>query len=207
MSVPEDILERAGRLSDPADGLAAIRELRIHLAKLEAMHVENGLRSGWRWSDVAAGLDLSKQAAHRRYAAVMRERLDGSPPARLAVRLARQEASAMGADAVATHHVLLGLTRLDGVPVAHRLAAAGADPDTTRAAIRALGDEPEPRGPQKANGRIPLTPWCRAALQEAITRGGEQPAPEHVLAAVLRDERTGAAQALSRLGVSASAIR
>src|SRR3954471_6038721 len=148
MPVPEDLLERAGRLSDPADGLAAIRGLRIHLAKLEAMHDENGLRSGGGWRGVAAGLDLSKQAAHRRYAAVMRERLDGSPPARLAVRLARQEAAAMGGDAVRTHHVLLGLTRLNGVPVAHRLPAAGADPDTTRAAIRALGDEPEPRGPQ-----------------------------------------------------------
>src|SRR3954467_5785435 len=149
MPVPEDLLERAGRLSAPAEGLAAVRELRIHLAKLEAMHVENGLRSGWRWSDVAAALDLSKHAAPRRYAAVMRERLDGSPPARLAVRLARQEAAAMGADAVATPHVLLGLTRLDGVPVADRLAAAGADPDTTRAAIRALGDQPEPPAQQK----------------------------------------------------------
>src|SRR3954452_14984158 len=129
MPVPEDLLERAGRLSDPADGLAAVRELRIHLAKLEAMHVENGLRSAWRWSDGPAGLSLSKQAAHRRYAAVMRERLDGAPPARLAVRLARQEAAAMGHSAVGTHHVLLGLTRLDGIPVAARLAAAGAGPD------------------------------------------------------------------------------
>ena len=97
------MLARAARLSDPADGLAAIREMRVHLAKLEATHVENGLRGGWRWSDVAAALDLSKQAAHRRYASAMRERLDAvrtAPPARLAVRLARQEADAMGEPAV-----------------------------------------------------------------------------------------------------------
>src|SRR5881392_1332967 len=167
MPSPNEMLARAARLSDPADGLAAIREMRVHLAKLEATHVENGLRGGWRWSDVAAALDLSKQAAHRRYASAMRERLDAvrtAPPARLAVRLARQEADAMGEPAVGTHHVLLGLARLDGTPVAARLAALGAGPDATRNAIAALGDEPEPRGVAKGNGRKPLTPSCRAAL-------------------------------------------
>src|SRR4051794_22504613 len=207
MQSPQDLVARAGRLTDPSDGLAAVRELRAHLARLEAMHVENGLRAGWRWSDVAAALDLSKQAAHRRYAKVMRERLDAAPPARLAVRLARQEAAAMGHGTVGTHHVLLGLTRLDGVPVAARLAAAGAGPDQTRAAVEALGAEPEQVGNGKPNGRAPLTPHCRAALQEAINRGGEQPTPEHVLAAVVRDQRAGAAKALARLGLSPSAIR
>src|SRR3954453_20563525 len=123
MSTTEELLARAGRLTDPAEGLAAVRELRDHLMRLEAIHVENGLRAGWRGSDVAAALELSKQAAHRRYAAAMRERLNATravPPARLAVRLARQEAEAMGDAAVGTHHVLLGLTRLEGTPVATR---------------------------------------------------------------------------------------
>src|SRR2546423_2638671 len=96
MANPNELLTRAAGLSDPADGLAAIRELRVHLARLEATHVENGLRAGWRWSDVAAALDLSKQAAHRRYAIAMRERLDavrGSPPARLAALGANPDAA------------------------------------------------------------------------------------------------------------------
>jgi Clp amino terminal domain, pathogenicity island component len=210
MATPSELLTRAAGLSDPADGLAAIRELRAHLARLEATHVENGLRAGWRWSDVAAALELSKQAAHRRYAAAMRERLNATravPPARLAVRLARQEAEAMGDAAVGTHHVLLGLTRLEGTPVATRLAALGAGPDAARAAIATLGPQAEPAGHAKANGRAPLTPRCRAALQDALARGGEQPAPEHVLAAVLKDTRGGAARTLARLGIARSAIR
>src|SRR5437667_12788987 len=121
MPTLDDLLARATRLDDPAAALDAVRELRIRLDRLEAIHVENGLRGGWRWSDVAAALDLSKQAVHRRYASAMRERLDAvrtAPPARLAVRLARQEDDAMGEPAVGTHHVLLDLARLDGPPVA-----------------------------------------------------------------------------------------
>jgi hypothetical protein len=206
MSSTEELLARAGRLTDPADGLAAVRELRAHLMRLEAIHVENGLRAGWRWSDVAAALELSKQAAHRRYAARMRDRLRMAAPARLAIRFARQEAEAAGADAVGTQHVLLGLARLPGAPVAERLARLGATPDAARDAVAALGPEPEPRGPAKANGRPPVTPRCRAALQEALRRGGEQPAPEHVLAAVVRDGESAAARALEKLGIAGSAI-
>src|SRR4051794_41944240 len=75
MQRPDDLLARAVALHDPSTGLAGVRELRAHLDRLEAIHVENALRGGWRWSDVAAALGLSKQAAHRKYAAVMRERL------------------------------------------------------------------------------------------------------------------------------------
>src|SRR5213080_1647748 len=98
-TTPDDLLARAKRLHDPAAALDAVRELRVRLDRLEAIHVENGLRAGWRWGDVAAALCLSKQAVHRRYARAMRERLDGAgagPTARLAVRLARQEAEAAG---------------------------------------------------------------------------------------------------------------
>src|SRR4051794_41909784 len=107
MATPDDLIARAVRLDDPAGGLAAVRELREHLARLEAIHVENALRDGWRWSDVAGALGLSKQAAHRKYAVAMRERLqregeagatgriviNGS--ARLAGPLGRQEGEAM----------------------------------------------------------------------------------------------------------------
>src|SRR4051794_41635992 len=99
MPSPNEMLARAARLSDPADGLAAIREMRVHLAKLEATHVENGLRGGWRGGDVAAALDLSQQAAHPRYPSAMRERPDAvptPPPPRPAGPPARQEGAAPG---------------------------------------------------------------------------------------------------------------
>src|SRR4051794_6329413 len=179
MSAPDRLLAQALGLHDPAAGLEAVRELREHLARLEAIHVENALRSGWRWSDVASGLGLSKQAAHRKYAATMRERLahaDAAPegerrvvvsaPARLAVMLARQEADAMRRAAVGTEHVLLGLTRLEGSRAAGALAAVGATPEATRTAVDAIG--PEPALAAEATRRLPLTPTCATALRRAL---------------------------------------
>src|SRR5436190_420459 len=168
-TTPDDLLARAKRLHDPAAALDAVRELRVRLDRLEAIHVENGLRAGWRWRDVAAALNLSKQAVHRRYAKAMRERLDtadSGAPVRLALRFARQEADAAGCRAVGTHHVLLGLTRLEGSPVAERLAAAGARADLARAALAQLGPDVEATGAAGPNGRLPLTPACRAAAGE-----------------------------------------
>jgi hypothetical protein len=204
MPTPDDLLARATRLNDPAAALEAVRELRVRLDRLEVIHVENGLRAGWRWRDVAAALNLSKQAVHRRYARAMRERLDGpgsGSPALLAMRLARQEAEAAGCPAVGTHHLLLGLTRLEGTSVAKRLAAAGARADAVRAALTQMGPDIEARGQGVANGRLPLTPACRAAVQRAVDRGDDQPAPEDLLAALVDDGTCGAARVLARLGV------
>src|SRR3954470_8437172 len=208
MQRPDDLLARAVALHDPSNGLAGVRELRAHLDRLEAMHVENALRGGWRWSDVAAALGLSKQAAHRKYAVVMRERLGRtgqSEPAgriavtddtRLAVAFARQEAEALGCGSVGTEHILLGLTRLEDAPVAALLAALGATAQATRDAAAALS----PRAVATA-----VTPRCRAALQgalrEARAMGDDKVEPEHVLLALLDDPDAGAARTLERLGV------
>src|SRR3954471_21466205 len=104
MQRPDDLLARAVALHDPSTGLAGVRELRAHLDRLEAIHVENALRGGWRWSDVAAPLGLSKQGGHPKDPAVMRERMGRAgdrvasgriavtDSTRLAVAFARQEA-------------------------------------------------------------------------------------------------------------------
>src|SRR3954452_4232178 len=98
----DDLLARASALHDPATGLDGVRALREHLDRLEALHVENGLRAGWGWREGARAPALPKQPAHRKSAALMREPLaggaaTGSPGApvtaatRLAVALGRQE--------------------------------------------------------------------------------------------------------------------
>jgi ATP-dependent Clp protease ATP-binding subunit ClpA len=197
MATPDDLIARAVRLDDPAGGLAAVRELREHLARLESIHVENALRDGWRWSDVAASLGLSKQAAHRKYAQAMRPRLErDTGAARLAVLYARQEAAALGADALGTEHLLLGLTRLPGTRATTVLNGLGVTGEAVR---RVLADlQPEPGAP--------FTIPCRAALQDALRdRPGLE--PEHVLLALLRQEGCGANRALAMLGVQTRAIR
>src|SRR4051795_9771428 len=134
----DDLLARAAALHDPAEGLDGVRALREHLDRLEPRHVENGLRAGWSWREVAKGLGLSKQAAHRKYAALMKERLaaagNGAAAApvtaatRLAVALGKQEAEALRRDAVGTEHILLGITRLGTGPAAEALGAGGGAP-------------------------------------------------------------------------------
>jgi Clp amino terminal domain, pathogenicity island component len=197
MATPDDLLARAVRLDDPAGGLAAVRELREHLVRVEAIHVENALRDGWRWSDVAGALGLSKQAAHRKYAQTMRPRLErDTGAARLAVLYARQEAQALGAGALGTEHVLLGLTRLAGTRTAGALGALGI---TSQAVHQVLPDLAPEAG-------APFTEYCRAALQDALRdRSGLE--PEHVLLALLRQEPSNAVRVVRALEVEPSSVR
>nr|MDP9480677.1 helix-turn-helix domain-containing protein [Actinomycetota bacterium] len=57
----EDTLEAA----EPGDGLAAVVALRRLAERLEALHTERALRSGWTWAEVAEALGVSKQAVHK----------------------------------------------------------------------------------------------------------------------------------------------
>ena len=56
---------------DPADALAAVVALRLMADKLERSAVTAALEQGWSWSQIAEALGVSKQAAHKRLAAVI----------------------------------------------------------------------------------------------------------------------------------------
>jgi uncharacterized protein YerC len=53
---------------DPADGLAAVVELRRLADRLEDAEVARALRDGWTWSLVAEALGVSRQAVHKKHA-------------------------------------------------------------------------------------------------------------------------------------------
>jgi hypothetical protein len=53
---------------DPAEGLAAVVALRRLADRLEAGQVERAVRDGWAWSEIAAALGVSRQAAHKKHA-------------------------------------------------------------------------------------------------------------------------------------------
>ena len=63
-----ELARAAVRIADPEEGLAAVAELRERLDALEALHVENAVRSGWSWRQVAEALGVTKQAAHKKHA-------------------------------------------------------------------------------------------------------------------------------------------
>ena len=54
--------------TDPGAGLAAVVALRRLADRLEDSQVEQAMRSGWSWSDVAEVLGITRQAVHKKHA-------------------------------------------------------------------------------------------------------------------------------------------
>jgi hypothetical protein len=70
-------LAGAAASPDPAVGLRAALALRRLAESLERLQVGNARRQGWSWQDIAASLEISKQAVHKRYSATA---ADVAPP-------------------------------------------------------------------------------------------------------------------------------
>ncbi len=56
-----------GPLDPAADQLAAVVALRELADQLEDAAVENALRAGWTWTDVAQALGVTRQAVHKKH--------------------------------------------------------------------------------------------------------------------------------------------
>jgi hypothetical protein len=54
--------------ADPEDGLAAVVALRRLAERLEAAAVEQAMRDGWSWSEVAEALGVTRQGVHKKHA-------------------------------------------------------------------------------------------------------------------------------------------
>ena len=52
----------------PADGLAAVTALRRLADQLEDAAVEQAMREGWSWPEVAEALGVTRQAVHKKHA-------------------------------------------------------------------------------------------------------------------------------------------
>lgn len=209
----EDLLRRALQHADPDDGLRAVAALRARLNALEEDHVRDALRAGSSWADIARSLGISRQAAHKRYAARCRPAADpaataaigATAQARQVIRVAAEEAAALGHVSAGPEHLLLALLRDDVGPAVQALEELDVYYSAVRREVRVLYGEgetlPEPRG-----GRAPISARARRVLERAVREAVESDASEvgveHVLLAVLRDTEGGAVRALSALGVT-----
>ncbi len=52
---------------DPRVGLRAVAALRRLVEQLERLQVRNARDLGWSWQEIAAQLDVSKQAVHKKH--------------------------------------------------------------------------------------------------------------------------------------------
>jgi hypothetical protein len=213
-----ELCRRAQGDDGAADALHAVTALRTRLDTLERSHVGDMLGEGATWSQIAATLGITRQAAHHRYRHLPRckaapapsaevQRMLVTSAARGTVRLARAEAAALGAPAVGTEHLLLALASTSPEPVARVLADAGVDEHALRSTLQpTIVAAPGDANPC-ANG---FTRHARevleGSLREAVERGEGYIGAAHLLLALLRNPAGGAAQTLAALDVEPDAI-
>lgn len=58
--------------ASPEDGLAAVVALRRLADRLESAEVEQALRDGWSWSQIAEALGVTRQAVHKKHAKTLK---------------------------------------------------------------------------------------------------------------------------------------
>jgi hypothetical protein len=215
-----DLLRRAISTEDPDDALRAITTLRGELDRLERDAVACARVAGASWSTIADALSITRQAAQKRHrgasppaAATAAPAATGTvlvtAPARMAVRLGRQEARSMGSDIVGSEHLLLGILRSGGHQAARVLNDLGVTLDDARAAAQpTLVDGKAHMEPAGKDG---ISAYARAVLEqslrEAIARGEAHIGVEHLLLALLREDVGGAARTISELGIDPDAVR
>jgi transposase-like protein len=218
MDQAPELARVASEPAEPMQGLRAVVALRHELDVLEARHVDAALQGGRSWSQIAAALGVSKQAAHKRHAqrsrsagppaapAASRRRLLVTGQARRVVELARQEAHGLGHAELGPEHLLLGLISDDHGTARRALDGAGARLDPAREALAATSEP----GPVQAAGRVRVSAEAREALEqslrEAVLLRDSHLGVEHLLLALLRDPDGPPGRLLAATGVEAGEV-
>lgn len=232
--MPSEVRKLSRRIDqgDPGEALEAIVAIRRRLDILEAGQVDAALQDRWSWSRIAAALEVTKQAAHRKHSARRRTEAASSPPApatrrpapagrqqltitgeaRRVVEYAREEASSLGAEGVGPEHLLLGLLRSPQSQAARALGAAGVSLESARARVGALASSRGGRlaGEAPDGRRPPVLPEARhvfeQALREAVARSDAHLGVEHMLLALIGAERGGAGLLHAQLEIDPTAV-
>lgn len=77
---PVEIARMATDAAAPLSGLRAVASLRRLADMLESQQVENALRAGHGWVEIATALGVSRQAVHKKYAKRFTRNLEGQLP-------------------------------------------------------------------------------------------------------------------------------
>jgi ATP-dependent Clp protease ATP-binding subunit ClpC len=130
-----------------------------------------------------------------------------TPRARLAVEHAEAAAKARGDDEVRPEHLLLGLLDVEHNLALVVLVALEVEPDDLRAEL--LASLPDPGRPRKRHVSFSKTSKkvLELALREALAFGHNYIGCEHLLLAVLREEKSVASKVLRRMGIELRTTR
>jgi hypothetical protein len=222
-----ELVEHALRAAEPAMALRALTALREELVAFERLQVARALDAGETFAGVAKAMDISRQAAHRRYRdlagvsmpdprteqGVRRGRIIVTSEARTAVNLAREEAAALGSAVVGSEHLLLGILRSPDARVTKVLHSAGVTLEAARRCVQPtlIHVTATVAAPQPEPGARGISAYARAvfeqSLREAVARGDGYIGVDHLLLATLGDPHGGAALTLDACGIDPATIR
>jgi ATP-dependent Clp protease ATP-binding subunit ClpC len=122
--------------------------------------------------------------------------------------LSQEEARKLGQMYVGSEHLLLGLIREEDGIAAQALRRLDVNYEETLEQVKRVAEKPGEPAPA---GHIPFTPRAKrvleGALREMLSLGQSYIATEHLLLGILREGNGVAMEALSRMGVSADAVR
>ncbi len=231
-----EIVRQDSSSDQPLDQLvtaaAAAAQLEETTDALLGHFVDRCRRDGRSWTEISAALGVTKQAAHKRFATALASHIAASTPAptferftdraRHVMAESGRAASALGADAVGTEHLLLALFSEPQGLAARALAAMDVSEETVRAAVRAAdGRARQPAGPagpeQPTAGAQPTAAEATAAgprpaysgpaklalrdaLAVALEFGHNYIGTEHLLLALYRNTDSLAARILTSAG-------
>jgi hypothetical protein len=183
---------------------ATAAELAATSDSLVGHFVDQCRAAGHTWAEISEALGVTRQAAHKRYAAVPRlDRL--TERAKAAVGASVDAARGLGHPYVGTEHLLLGLFPPGGI-AAMLLAESG----LTEAAV---AEQVLAHAPRRDAGPAepPFTPLAAevfgGALSEAVALGHNYIGTEHLVLALFRDEDGLAAQILAGAGATHDGYR
>ncbi len=173
--------------------------------------VDAARASGSSWADIGQVLGVSRQAAQKRFVS-KRAKKGGkrgffltrfADTTREIVKGAEAQARWAGSDHVGTEHLVLALVENPGSVPERVSSEMGESATNIRQAAVALIDS-ESKGSQK--GHIPFSPDSKKvlelALREALRANAGHIAGEHLLLAILRDQRSPGAKILLDCGVT-----
>lgn len=121
------------------------------------------------------------------------------------IALAQEEADALEHVRVGTEHLLLGLARTKDEATAPALADAGLTADAIRERVAALEASGAPR--RRRSFTRAAKRAVEGSLREAQALGDKRIGTEHILLALLSDERGGALAIVRDLGADPEALR
>lgn len=238
-----EIVRQDSGSEQPLDQLvtaaAAAAQLEETTDALLGHFVDRCRRDGRSWTEISAALGVTKQAVHKRFATALASHIAASTPAptferftdraRHVMAESGKAASALGAGAVGTEHLLLALFSEPQGLAARALAAMDVSEETIRAAIRAAdgqaGGQAGPAGPgQPSTGEAaaadqasvsqprpvysgPAKQALRDALAVALEFGHNYIGTEHLLLALYRNSDSLAARILTSAGALEASAR